>query len=143
MIKMKTDSQTRKVLFTNAGARLIDNGIKEALHEIGKLVKKELSEGIKNPPKTGRFYRHKGRLHRASVPRNEYPANRSGKLRRSITFRVNSPRKMTIGLSADYAEYLEEGTRNMEKRKLLGFTIKKHRNKIRDIIRKNVNGELK
>ena len=142
MIHVKMNSKTRKVLLGVEGKRLAERGIKKALYETGVMLSKEVSKGIKNPPKTGRYYRYKGGIHQASAP-GEYPANRSGKLRRSRSFKVQGARKMTIGLSAEYAKYLEEGTQKIAKRKLLGFTIRKHRNKIRDIIRKNVNSEFK
>lgn len=140
-IKMKVDNKTRKVLFENHGMRLIENGIRQAFNEIGKLVRKETQDGIKNPPKTGRRYgKHQASINKSS---KEYPANKTGKLRKSINFKVQGKKKLIVGGSAPYGIYLEDGTVNMERRKLLGFTIKKQRNKIKDILRKNINAELK
>lgn len=136
------DRNTRQVLLENRGDDFIDNGVRKALYEIGKLVEKETKKGILKPPKTGRYYKYKSRRKRASKP-GEYPANRSGTLRRSINFKVNGSKNVIIGAEAPYGVYLEEGTEKMERRKLLGFTIGKHRNKIKDIVIKNVNSELK
>ncbi len=145
VIKIKADKKTRQVLIEGHGIRMTENSIRKSFYEIGKLIKKETQKGIKNPPKTGRYYKHKGRRIRASIniANKEYPANRSGKLRRSINFKVQDAKKLTIGLSAEYAKFLEEGTVYMEKRKLLDFTIKIQRNKIRDVLRKNMDEELK
>jgi len=139
MIKVKIDHKARRVLFENHGERFIENGTRRALQEIGKFVKKETRQGIERPPKTGIIYGN----HRASRGIIEYPANKTGNLKRSLNYRVKGRTRMTVGMNAKYANFLEEGTRNMEKRKLLGFTIEKNRDKIKDILRKYVNSEFK
>jgi len=141
MIKVKMNRKTRQVLIEGKGRHFFENGIKEALGDIGKLVQKETQKGIINPPKTGRRYgKHQASVNRS---RKEYPANETGKLERSINFSVQSSRKMIVGSNVPHGLWLEDGTSKMEPRKLLGTTIEKNKNKIRDIIRKRVDAELK
>lgn len=82
------------------------------LDDVGKTTKKKLSEGILNPPKTGRLYGS----HRASAP-GEYPANKTGVLARSITIRRTS-NDVTIGTTVSYGKYLADGTYKMAPRKM-------------------------
>ena len=129
----------RSILIQNEGARYFDNGVKKSLGIIGKMIKTATAKGINEGPKTGRRYG----AHQASKGDSEYPANKTGNLRRSLNYRVSSHKRMVIGMKANYAPFLEEGTTKMQRRKMLFFTIAKHRNKIRDIFMKNVHGELK
>ena len=74
----------------------------------GLAMKKTIKAGIKGGPKTGRIYNFKGRKHRSSAP-GEYPANRSGALLKSISFRVENATKLEVG-SQDikYAPILQQ-----------------------------------
>lgn len=132
------DKKARDILIEGKGANFVENGIKKALTQIGTLIVKETQKGIKNPPKSGRTYGS----HRASKA-GEYPANKTGNLRRSVNFEVKNKNKMVVGATADYAVFLEEGTSKIDPRKLFEFTIRKQRDKIRDIVRKNVYSEVK
>ena len=90
-------------------------GIREALHDVGEVVGRETKRLIKTGPKTGRIYIISGRRHQASA-KGEPPANLTGRLMRSYNYRVSSWDEMTIGEEADYAKYLEDGTRKMAPR---------------------------
>ena len=71
-------------------------GLRKGFFALGKELQKTSRAGIKNPPKTGRFYLFKGRRIRASAP-GEYPRNRSGVLRKSIIFIVDGTSKLIFG----------------------------------------------
>lgn len=68
-------------------------------------------------PKTGRIYRvsRTGRPHQASAP-GEAPAIDTGLLTNSIQTEFPSPLTGIIGIGAEYAAYLEAGTRFMAAR---------------------------
>lgn len=139
MVKVIMSYKTKQILVHGNGAKFVDNAIKRSFEQIGRLIVKDTARGIKNGPKTGRIYGN----HRASRGKIEYPANKTGNLRRSLNYRISGREKMMIGMEATYATYLEEGTATMEKRKLLGFTIGVNRNPIRKIFRDNINSEFK
>jgi len=128
MITVRINKRAKSVLVSNKGPMLIDNGIKKGLEVIGKRIVTQLQAGILSPPKTGRIYRYKGRSHQASAP-GEYPAERSGTLRKAANYKILSRRKMSVGFKkkAYYALFLEEGTSKMKKRKLLLDTIKQNK----------------
>lgn len=138
MITIKTDSKTRKILFGGEARKLCNNASRSALKEIGNLITKEVKKGIENPPKTGRLYG----VHKASK-KGEYPADKTGTLKKSINHKIKSARKTMINANASYAGYLEYGTSKIGKRKLIEYTVKKNRDKIRNIIRQNINSEFK
>ncbi|PNX51996.1 MAG: hypothetical protein BV456_00960 [Thermoplasmata archaeon M8B2D] len=99
------------------------NAMRQSLYEIGKMLVKQTSDNILHTKKTGILYRYKSRRIRASAP-NEFPANRSGRNRKSIQFHVLGKRSMIFGADAPYSKFLEDGTRKMESRNFLLRTIK-------------------
>jgi len=101
----------------------IDRAGRRALLKGGRIITDRVKQGIKDPPKTGRYYIRGGKRRRASKA-GEYPANQTGELRRSVGFQVEGLRKLHIGARADYAGYLETGTRKMEARPFLKNSIK-------------------
>lgn len=90
-------------------------GIENGLHVIGDIVGQRAGELIQQGPKTGRVYRIRGRDHQASAP-GEAPATFSGRLAKSYNYNVHGPFQMTVGESAPYAGFLEDGTRKMKPR---------------------------
>ena len=90
-------------------------GIENGLHVIGGVVQDRIQQLIKEGPKTGRVYRYRGRDHQASAP-GEAPANRSGRLAKSVNYNVHGPFQMEVGESAPYAGYLEDGTGKIKPR---------------------------
>lgn len=123
MIAIKADPNNKKVFlkFETLSDDILYE-IEKAFWEIGKLVTKTLSDNILKTKKTGVLYKYKGRNLRASTS-GEFPRNRSGFLRRSINFSVLGAHKMEVGLSAEYAKYLQEGTRYMGRRQLLDEVV--------------------
>ena len=112
-------------------------GLKHALHRIGDTVKREARKLIKNGPKTGRMY---GR-HQASAP-GQPPANRTGRLERSLKYKTRNHREMTIGAYADYAGYLECGTRKMKPRPFLIKAVDGTAQEAHDIILESIKREI-
>lgn len=123
----------------------VENGDKAArtgLYRVGKMLTKKARDGIKQGPKTGNYYPYKGRRKRASSP-GQFPANRSGELRRSIDFDIDGAHLMTFGANTEYAGYLEEGTENMIKRPYLIKVMRKNRQETRNILSKAFDEEMK
>jgi hypothetical protein len=81
-------------------------GIFFGLHDGGIEATKELKRRMELP-KTGRVYFFRGRAITASKPPDEAPAVRSGRLYRSVSYRVRGPYEMEFGERTPYAEYLE------------------------------------
>lgn len=124
-VYVKLDSITRDTV----------RGIRQAYYKLGKDLKKRASDKILEKPKSGKTYffsrfrtsksgkKTSSRIsHVASAP-GEYPANWTGKLRKSIGFEVSGSEKLIFGADTEYAKYLEEGTGKMAKRSYLLRTI--------------------
>jgi len=97
--------------------RDLNRGIRKGFQSIGKIQVKEIRKQVKTGTKSGRLYRIKGRLHRASAP-GQTPANLSGLYQRSASYDVIGYRELNWGIEqpAYYAGYLEDGTSKMEAR---------------------------
>lgn len=103
IVDTRIDSEVIKALKPQNAIR----GIQQGLTEIGKNLVKSAEDGIKNPPKTGRLYRIRGgRTHQASAP-GQYPAEITGKLRRSLGSNVNNL-IMEFGADTKYAPILQQ-----------------------------------
>ena len=113
-------------------------GLKNALHDIGGEVKREVKKILRTGPRTGRMY---GK-HQASAP-YEPPANRTGRLMRSVKFKVRNYQEMSVGEEASYAGYLEEGTRKMKKRPHLVEAVNRKAQDSANIILQNIDREVK
>lgn len=94
-----------------------------ALHEIGRENVRHLRKLIKNPPHTGRIYNRPGNMglrHQASAP-GEAPADQTGRLRKSVGYKVRGSKMfggslvMEFGESAPYGIFLERGTKKTSK----------------------------
>ncbi len=100
-------------------------GIRRALQRLRYKLIKEASAAILNPQKNGKLYRLPGgRRHRASAPL-QAPANRTGRLLRSVAAVMRGSQQLEFGYldSADYGGFLESGTRNMAPRPNLVFRV--------------------
>lgn len=102
------------------------SAVNGALTDIGKKNVGTARALILSRQKTGLVYsavvRGRRIRHRASAP-GEAPANRTGVLQRSISFIVHGGNQMEFGADAEYAAWLEEGTKRMEKRPYLKVTV--------------------
>ena len=110
-ITVKISRKTREILIDiPQHMKKHRRGLENALYEIGADVIEETRRLIINGPKTGRIYSFRGGRHQASAP-GEAPANRTGRLARSGDYKVKNWQEMTVGETADYAKFLEDGTR--------------------------------
>ena len=108
MITIEVTPETKQVLINvDKLEGRTKKGLRKALKETGQEVKREIRRLIKTGPKTGRSYG----THQASAP-GEAPANRSGRLAKSVNYKVRNWKKMIVGEKASYAGYLEDGTKN-------------------------------
>lgn len=101
-------------------------------------LKKRANREILHGPKTGRIYvirtaTGRRKRHRASAP-GETHANRSGRLRRSLSWKVYGWQRAAFGYGVAvkaseaaprYARFVEHGTRKMEPRPSLANAIEK------------------
>ena len=121
-LNLKITPKTKYIiLHQGEHAKLSKIAIKNSFDKIGKLIVLLSTLGIKNPPKTGIAYRYNGRVHIASRV-GEYPANRSGNLKDNIDS-IRKGEKLYINANAEYAKFLEDGTKKMRKRQFLIRTI--------------------
>lgn len=88
--------------------------VRDAAQQIVNAVKISMAE-----EKSGAIYKRKGKSHRASAP-GEPPAIDLGTLVNSIQVVNDTALQSTIGLTAEYAAYLEFGTVRMAPRPYLG-----------------------
>jgi len=100
-----------------------DQGIRDAFFDQGDRNVKYARKEILKRNKTGNLYMIKGKLHRASAP-GEFPANLSGKLRKSISYTVRGSNSMEFGDKVEYGKYLELGTEHMKPREHIIRTVK-------------------
>lgn len=95
-------------------------GIRRALHDIGGQAERDMVTRLTTGRRSGRFYKYRGRVYRASAP-GEYPARRSGRLARSVAYRVRGWYDLEVGIKGrfvpfSYPKALEFGTIKMERR---------------------------
>lgn len=140
------DVASKKALLQSKSiAKLTNSGVINAFRKIGQDLVRDAEKQILQRPKHGRLYKIKvngrSKSHRASAP-YEHPANITGKLRKSLGYRVNGSRQMQFGAGnktdVKYALYLEEGTKKMEARNYLQRTIKENQNNIRDRLNQEI-----
>ncbi|MEM7522565.1 MAG: HK97-gp10 family putative phage morphogenesis protein [Pseudomonadota bacterium] len=116
MISVSVSKRSEQVLIDLQHApRLWEEGVTEALHDIGQIASKEARRLIRQGPKTGRVYVRRGQRHQASAP-GQSPAEDTGRLSRSVGYRVRGSRQLAVGAQASYAAFLERGTRKMAPR---------------------------
>ncbi len=126
MSGIKIDRLSREtVLKINTMGRLTKQMVEFAAWDSARGLRSATSVEILRRPKSGRTYIRRDRLgrrrrHVASAP-GETHANMSGRLRRSLSFRVNSREiefgyGVTDGSAPDYAGFVEFGTKRMKER---------------------------
>ncbi len=116
MFSLKPDKATKKVLLDIGKLdKDIKKGIKSGLQELGANMVRTGENQALNEPKYGREYKRKGRTHRASAP-GQSPALDTGNYFKNFDYESHSWKSMEFGNNADYAEFLEFGTKRMEPR---------------------------
>jgi len=148
MIGIYPTHSTQKVLIKIHNLKNVPKrATRRALYEYGSILRKKLKNAIKKKGRTGRTYNiyRRGRKtkHIASAP-FETPANITGKLKKSVDFKVEGDYKMKFGYddSVDYGKHLEKGTKKMKPRTGLKNIIDKTQKQGRDKIREEINKRL-
>lgn len=150
------DPKTEKtVLDLSRMPQEVKRGIRRGAYLSGKELVKETRERINDKPKSGRIYTiyrgiggkrlRRPRLHRASAP-NEAPAVITGRLRKTIDFKVRGDKRLEFGAGSsqvEYARILEVGGGRIKARNYLKNTTKKLSNKIKTILGREVNKLIK
>jgi len=114
MIEIKEASTNDKFLLKVFMAERATNlALRYAWRQAGVIVTDKLRYIIRNGPRTGRVYTIRGRKHQASAP-GEAPANRTGRLAKSVGYKATGHHTLEVGEEAEYAEYLERGTHNKD-----------------------------
>lgn len=135
-MQIKEDAKNRAIyLKIKMLTQSTERGIRQGYFMLGKQLMKYTSDKMLEKPKHGRTYyfrKYKGNhskfgpvnnKHVASAPW-EYPANRTGKLRKSLDFLVHGHKQLEFGAETFYAKYLELGTKKgMAPRKFLRDAI--------------------
>lgn len=134
MIKLDPQSRTAIVQIQNL-SQLTKEGIEYASYTSAKGLQRSVNAAILQKPKGGRTYIRRDKIgrrrHVASAP-GETHANMTGRLRRSLGFKVD-PQQIEFGYGVnkndapEYAEFVELGTRKMKPRPSLLNGIKAER----------------
>jgi hypothetical protein len=122
------------------------HGIERGLFFAGKNFREIIRKGIIAKDKTGRLYLiRRGRVrrrHRASAG-GEYPANLSGRLRRSMGFEVTGLEKLEVGSrGVEYAKFLNEGTKKIKARPWGKKSFDSGKNEALKLIEKEIQKEV-
>lgn len=150
-MSIKIDARSRKaVLKIKNLEKLTRSGVEFAAYTSGKGLVKATSAEILKKPKGGVVYVRKvggrRRKHTASAP-GETHANMSGKLRRSLDFKVN-PSQLEFGYGVqkndapDYAGFVEVGTKRMTARPSLQNGIKSERRNFQNNFEREIGKRL-
>ena len=120
----------------------IGKAIRRGLYRIGKdhIV---YCKRLMMKPKSGRVYRIRGKLHKASAA-GEAPAILSGALARNVDFSVSN-RDLTFGDKSQRGKapiglFLEEGTKKMSPRPHISQTVKDKHLMVENIISRAIRG---
>lgn len=124
-------------------------GIRQGFFRLGRLLQKNLTKEVGRKNKTGRLYSNgrtkKGRKrrHRASAA-GETPAKLSGNYQKNIGYQIHGSESMEFGVrdGAEYAKFLEDGTKNMEPRPGVGNTVKDTQKDAQRFFESSVEGSL-
>lgn len=151
-VAFKAERQNKKIFdeFGNVNNNMRQS-IRRGWFKLGKDLKAEANQEILKKPKHGRVYiirdrRGRGRRHRASAP-GETHANRSGRLRRSISWKVHGHEKLDFGYDIAtaqrnkapiYDKFVEFGTEIMEPRPSLKNAITKVQRNAEDNFQKEL-----
>ena len=121
---------------TKVSFKLVDNRIPEIRARLPKLTDEHVMatafqveatmKTSMSGAKRGIVYQRGGKAHQASAP-GEPPAIDTGNLVNSVFSEKSGPGQALVGASAEYAEYLEFGTRKMAARPFLRPALEKAR----------------
>lgn len=113
--------------------RATNLALRYAWRQAGVIVTDKLRYIIRNGPRTGRVYTIRGRKHQASAP-GEAPANRTGRLAKSVDYIATGHHTLQVGEKAEYAGWLENGTKKMAPRPHLQVAVTETQTKVMDTL---------
>ena len=117
--------------------RAIPRELRKGLYFIGKRLRNTASANILKKPRSGRTYKFKGRKHRASKPGESW-ANRSGKARRGLIYKVRGSTELLFGNTSEHAQFMEFGTKNIEPRPAHKLAINTNNKNIITVLSKSI-----
>jgi len=126
----------------------VQQGIRRGFYLLGKKLVRDTKLDILRKPRYGRLYiirtAKTRRKHRASVP-GEAPASRTGRLWKSLDFKVKGSEQLEFGYNSgvNYGKFLELGTIKMKARPGLKINIKRNQSDGRDFIEKEIKSALR
>jgi hypothetical protein len=103
--------------FEGAAEEVSSGLIRHTIYDLDARIKDAMAQ-----PKHGRLYQRGARVHQASAP-GEAPAIDSGTLINDMEPRFPAPTKGVLAICAEYAAYLEFGTRRIEPRPFAQPTV--------------------
>jgi len=133
--------------------KLTREAVRAASFTNGHGLIKATSQQILAKPKGGKVYVRRDaagrrRRHRASAP-GETHANMSGRLRRSLSFKIHGISSIEFGYGVssgdapDYAQFVEDGTSRMAARPSLFNGIKSQRRNIQNNFQREIDKRLR
>ncbi len=127
MLKLQADPNNKRVFVQlNELEDRTRRGVRQFWFALGKSLIKTFNKAVLAKPRRGKVYlRRKGgrkRRHVASLP-GETPANDTGNYRKSIGYQIRGEMEMEFGNRAEYASFLENGTKRMKPRPGLGNAV--------------------
>ena len=138
MTSISIDPKSREVIIKIKGLdRSIASNTRKAFRFIGKQLKATAVKNILKKGRNGRQYKYQGAIHIASEPGESW-ANRSGKAKGGLFYRVINSTKMKFGNTVDYAKFLELGTFKMAPRPAHLISIKQNRRNIVNAFDRNI-----
>ena len=147
-VSIKTDSQTKKVLIGIARLNgALKNAIRSGFQEMGTNLVRTAENSILNESKLGRWY-PSGKInrlprdnHRASAA-GQTPALISGQYFEGLDYIPHGGMEIEFGNEAPHAEFLEDGTKNMDARPGLRNSIDSNARNFRQYIEVSLEKEL-
>ncbi len=105
------------------------SGIRRSMYDIGTVATRDMVTRLTTGQRSGRLYKVRGRIVRASAP-GEFPAKRTGGLARSANYSVRGASELEVGARSRFGkpigEFLEFGTRFMDRRPFIEPTSERH-----------------
>jgi len=152
-VSIEMDRQSRRTVHKIENLRgLTRSGVEHAVYTSAKGLQKTINAEILHKPKGGRVYvirsaTGRRRRHRASAP-GETHANLTGKLRKSLGFKVNfNQLEYGYGVESkepapDYAAGVEFGTKNMAARPSLQNGLRDERRNFQNNFEREIGKRL-
>jgi HK97 gp10 family phage protein len=159
MFSIRAKRQNEYILKSiKTGDRRTQTGLRKGWYFAGNDLRRYSQDNIKQGPKSGRIYQilvhGRRRRHQASAP-GEFPANLTGGLQKSISFKVRGHSQLNFGSDetkqvrirgerkkVNYGKFLEEGTSRMRPRPFLRPSIDYHKSNIIQHLEREIKKQL-